>query len=105
MVKRSGEPEAAAKTAAKSRTVTVVRIVSRAIRRVSIFHVNPGFGRTAAHFADGFLVGRAPGEPDRIRRHPGANLPLSHQRLVAWRKRIENIGVLGNPGLHRLATC
>src|SRR5207237_4129875 len=93
------------KAAIKSRTVAVVRIVSRAIRRVSIFHVNPGLARMASHFADGLLLRRTPGEPDRIRRHPRANLPLSHQRLVAWRKRIENIRVLGNPVLQRLATC
>ena len=89
----------------ESRSVTVIGIISRTVGRVTILDVDPGFSWTTAHFAIRFLFWRAPGEPDGARGHARANLSLPHQRLVARRKRIEHVRMLGDPVFQSFTTC
>src|SRR5205085_10640513 len=98
-----GKSDSAIETSAKSRTVAVVRIIGRDIRRAAVFHINPGLSGLAAHFAGCLLCGRAPREPNRVHRHAGTDLPLPNQRLIARRKRVEHVLMFGDPILRRFA--
>src|SRR5437764_7282092 len=94
----------AAEPARKPRTVAIIRIISRSVRRGAVLHVNPRFTRATAHFAGSFCGRRSPREPDRIHRHPRANLPLAHQLLIARRQAVENVLMLRNSIVQRFAT-
>src|SRR5438067_10330055 len=96
MTMKTRRTETAVESRAKATPVTVVRIISRTVRSVSIFHVNPGLGRLAAHFSVGFLLRRSPRQPDRVYRHPGADLTLTNQGLIGGRERIEHVLMFGN---------
>src|SRR5438046_9740898 len=87
--------------AGKSETVTIavtIRTiwVSVTVRSRRVIYINPRFGWAATHIAHNLPIGRTPGQPDCVLRHPCANLSLAYQRMVAGRKGLVNFGVSGH---------
>ena len=76
-----------------------------AIRSRGVGYVNPCFGRPAAHVAHHFLFRRTPRQPNRVFRHPGPNLSLAHQSLIARRESLINFRMIRNPRLGCGTAC
>src|SRR5436190_1780353 len=90
----------------ESETIPIRTIVRTRIIGISrVIYVNPRFGWTTAHIADNFPIGRTPGQPDRVERHPGANLPLAYHRLILARKTLVNFRMFRNARLGSGTTC
>src|SRR5437667_9703324 len=73
------------------------------IRVSSVVSIKPGFYRIAAHVPHNFSIRRTPGQPRSGPQHPGANLSLTHQRLVSRRQTLINVWMLRNPRFSRAA--
>src|SRR5258708_4299803 len=74
--------------------ITVAIRIPVAVWRRNVSHVSPGFSLVSPHHSNGLLLRRSPCQPHGVLRHSGANLSLPHQRLIAWRKAIEDFSMI-----------
>src|SRR2546430_8432395 len=77
-------------TITKSSVAVAIRI------GVGVTVIDPGFSGMAAGETVHFLIGRTPGEPDRILRHTGCDLALSDELLLAGRQAGVEVAMLGD---------
>src|SRR5205823_4098113 len=83
------DDDAAAEARSPSVTVGISVTVTIGIGR-GVLDINPSLGHLTVHYPFHFLVGRTPGEPNRILRHARSDPALSDELLlVRWQAGIE----------------
>src|SRR4029077_21014058 len=89
------DDETAAEARSPSVAVGISVTVTIGIGR-GVTDINPSLGHLTVHHPFHFLVGRTPGEPDRILRHAGSDLALSDDLLLARRQAGIEVAMLVN---------
>src|SRR5205823_13094725 len=79
------DDDTAAEARSPSVTVGISVTVTIGIGR-GVLDINPSLGHLTVHCPLRFLVGRTPGEPNRILRHARSDLALSDELLLARRQ-------------------
>jgi len=74
-------------------------------RRCFVTQINPRFSGMTTDVRWNFLIRCAPRQPYRIHRHAWANLSLTDQCLISWRKGLIHFRMLRNPASYRCATA